>query len=256
MDSGRKSGHGKVIYCYYDLCEKIWGGSPATNQLVGGAETTDLNLPSSEVVQTEARDSDREDETEDTVQNADTVTQDDPSPISQQESAEQSSSLLRRKCKEQLDNTLSSYKSQKMKRKVPVDTQMVQLAEDELDIKKKMMDRMETMGNHHRETMKELTSNLKALNESVTGAFSMLQQVLLCPLGPTYFQPQHYSCPPAFPPNHGPPMGHGIGNLPTQEYASAHVSTSSPISVVSSYNSSAPVLSLISFEEEEFDRGP
>lgn len=95
MDSGRKSGHGRVIYCYYDLCEKIWGGSPATNQLVGGVETTDLNLPSSEVVQTEARDSDREDETDDTVQNADTVTQDDPSPISEQESAEQSSSLLR-----------------------------------------------------------------------------------------------------------------------------------------------------------------
>lgn len=75
-------------------------------------------------------------------------------------------------------------------------------------------------------------------------------QVLLRPPGPTYFQPQHYSCPPAFPPNHGPPYGHGIGNLPAQDYASAHVSTSSPISVVSSYNSSAPVLSLISFEEE------
>jgi hypothetical protein len=57
-----------------------------------------------------------------------------------------------------------------MKKKVPADTQMVQLAEDELDIKKKMMDRMETMGNHHRETMKEFTSDLKALNESVTGA--------------------------------------------------------------------------------------
>ena len=42
VDSGRKSGHGRVVLMYFELCEKIWGGSPATEQMQGGVETTDL----------------------------------------------------------------------------------------------------------------------------------------------------------------------------------------------------------------------
>jgi hypothetical protein len=29
VDSGKKSGHGRVVLCYFELCQKIWGGSPA-----------------------------------------------------------------------------------------------------------------------------------------------------------------------------------------------------------------------------------
>ena len=28
-DAGRKSGGGRVVFMFYDLCENIWGGSPA-----------------------------------------------------------------------------------------------------------------------------------------------------------------------------------------------------------------------------------
>ena len=42
VDSGRRSGHVRVVFIYYELCEKIWGGSPATDQIDGGLETTDI----------------------------------------------------------------------------------------------------------------------------------------------------------------------------------------------------------------------
>lgn len=42
VDSGRKSGHGRVVMLYFDLCQEIWGGSPATEQITCGIETTDL----------------------------------------------------------------------------------------------------------------------------------------------------------------------------------------------------------------------
>ena len=42
VDAGRKSGHGRVVLLYFELCEKIWGGSPATTQIQGGVESTDL----------------------------------------------------------------------------------------------------------------------------------------------------------------------------------------------------------------------
>ena len=30
---GKRSGHGRVVYLYFELCEKLWGGSPATEKL-------------------------------------------------------------------------------------------------------------------------------------------------------------------------------------------------------------------------------
>ena len=43
IDSGKKSGHGRMIMCYFNLCNKIWGGSPAMVQISSGLESTDLS---------------------------------------------------------------------------------------------------------------------------------------------------------------------------------------------------------------------
>ena len=50
IDSGRKSGHGRVVLLYFELCQSIWGGSPATTQIEGGMESTDIEA--STVVET------------------------------------------------------------------------------------------------------------------------------------------------------------------------------------------------------------
>ena len=42
VDSGRRSGHGRVVLLYYELCEQLWGGSPATEQIESGLESADL----------------------------------------------------------------------------------------------------------------------------------------------------------------------------------------------------------------------
>lgn len=47
VDSGRKSGHGRVVLLYFDLCKGIWGGSPAISTIVEGIETTEINDGSS-----------------------------------------------------------------------------------------------------------------------------------------------------------------------------------------------------------------
>ena len=49
VDSGRKSGHGRVVLLYFDFCEKIWGGSPATRALGSGIKTTDIMDPDTAV---------------------------------------------------------------------------------------------------------------------------------------------------------------------------------------------------------------
>ena len=42
VDSGRRSGHGRVVLLYFDPCEQIWGGSPATVMVSSGIETIDM----------------------------------------------------------------------------------------------------------------------------------------------------------------------------------------------------------------------
>lgn len=43
VDNGRRSGYGRVVLLYFELCEQIWGGSPATTTMPSGIETNDLN---------------------------------------------------------------------------------------------------------------------------------------------------------------------------------------------------------------------
>lgn len=43
VDNGNRSGYGRVVYLYFDLCEQIWGVSPATTTLSSGIETNDLD---------------------------------------------------------------------------------------------------------------------------------------------------------------------------------------------------------------------
>ena len=39
VDAGRKSGGGRVVCTFYDLCQEIWAGSPATESMQGGLES-------------------------------------------------------------------------------------------------------------------------------------------------------------------------------------------------------------------------
>ena len=45
VDSGRKSGHGRVVHIFFELCETLCGGSPAMVKINSGIETTDMEPP-------------------------------------------------------------------------------------------------------------------------------------------------------------------------------------------------------------------
>ena len=42
VDASKKSGYGRVVLIFYELCEKTWGGSPATTQIQCRVDSTDL----------------------------------------------------------------------------------------------------------------------------------------------------------------------------------------------------------------------
>lgn len=60
VDSGRRSGHGCVVLIFFELCQDIWGGSPATTTIPSGIESSDMMEDSSSASRPTSPDADLE----------------------------------------------------------------------------------------------------------------------------------------------------------------------------------------------------
>jgi hypothetical protein len=65
-----------------------------------------------------------------------------------------------RQRREYLDTKLKSYKTEKMKRKLPVDTQLLACAREVLTIKKRLVDQMDSIEKEYCENMTKLSANM------------------------------------------------------------------------------------------------
>ena len=127
IDSGRRSGHGRVVLLYYELCERIWGGSPATQQLDTGIESTDLNDVTDPTPSPTGSSGNGEADEE--------STRDDSVVELTDEGQRQEQTVNSRR--QYLDRKLSGHKTEKMKRKLPIDVQVLACAKEDLAVKKK-----------------------------------------------------------------------------------------------------------------------
>ena len=119
VDTGKWSGHGRVVFLYYEHCEGIWGGPPAMQQLAPGLESTDIGTVS------ENGDDRRETTSTSNPSPAplDASTTSDASSkkgdVSNDESATEAESASVTQRRNLLDSKLNNYKQEKLKRKLP-----------------------------------------------------------------------------------------------------------------------------------------
>ena len=117
MDTGKKSGHGRVVLLYFEWCEKIWSGSPATDQIPSGVESMDLDEPQAS-----------EDTTSSGIDPSTPSATEEVDANDQASGGESSSQTCVPQRRAFLDDKLSNYKQEKLKRKLPVDSQLLGLA--------------------------------------------------------------------------------------------------------------------------------
>ena len=189
VDSGRKSGHGRVVLLYFEWCERIWGGSPATEQISSGVETVDLDESQAGEQETQSSSLDSSLTTTET-EGVHTV---DSTLLNQASGGEPSSQSRVQQRRAFLDDKLSNYKQEKLKRKLPVDSQ---LAKEEIEVKKRLLDQMDRMDTQYSENMSKLSANMDRLTNSIADGFALLRGLLL-PQQPAYHSQQH--------PMYGPP---------------------------------------------------
>ena len=116
------------------------------------------------------------------------IDEDDQTPSKSNGTVDQDDSVLSsthvQQRRELLGAQLNDYKQAKLKRKLPVDSQLLNCAKEDVQYKKKLIDQMDQMDRLHNEHMKKISANMEKLTRSITTGFSLLQ-------GLSYTPPQH-----------------------------------------------------------------
>ena len=164
------SGHGRVVLLFFELREQIWGGSPASTTISSGIKTTELSemCTDSEEISPSSSSSTPDcpissistDNIEHNSQSQD-IEEILPSTVVQERSL--------------LNSKLAGHKHEKLKRKLPNDSQLVTCAQEELKMKKKMLERMEVTDKQHAEYMNKMFANMERLTNSIADGFWFIE---------------------------------------------------------------------------------
>ena len=91
-----------------------------------------------------------------------------------------------------LADQLSSYRHQKLKRKLPADVQLLECAQEDLKVKKALVTQMDKMDQMFMSNMSQMPSNMAQLSSAIVDGFGMLRGLLL-PGQQTMYPPMVYS---------------------------------------------------------------
>lgn len=94
---------------------------------------------------------------------------------------------------------LKGHRQDRLKRKLPVETQWLNAVEEDQRVKKKLVDFLETSEKQATENFAKITNTLNMLATSITEGFSLLRQAMQPPppAQPAHYMP--YSNTPSFP---------------------------------------------------------
>ncbi len=65
-----------------------------------------------------------------------------------------------------------------MKRKLPVDTQLLSCAQEELSIKRRLVEQMEKIDKKYTDNIERMTSNMEKLTQSIGSGFELMKQMM------------------------------------------------------------------------------
>ena len=93
--------------------------------------------------------------------------------------------------REFLDEKLKNYKQEKLKRKLPLDTQLLCCAKEQIQIKKRLVKQMDDMDKKYAENMERMSRNMEKLTESIANGFALLNQMLMVQQQPVNMYSPH-----------------------------------------------------------------
>ena len=187
VDKGKKSGYGRVVWLFFDVCTQIWGDCPTVTQIENGLETEDVAIvPDADNV---------------TNANMDNL---DASIVVTNDVVvtDENSQLAYNERRNLLNKSLSGYKENNLKRKIPQQKQMLNVAKEDLEIKKQLLETIQSSETKHQENVRSMIGQMEKQTQMMMDGFSLLRE-LLAPPPTTTSVPPLYQTPVILRQQHG-----------------------------------------------------
>lgn len=164
VDMGRRSGGGRVATTFYEGCFEIWSGAPAVESIECGIDTSSTDLDSSRELDDDSVDSLMEDV-----------------PVVPTEEVESVTSNKVAERRQLLQKQLKGKRDSKLTKKLSTDNQLLAMAREDLQLKRKVLDQMEEADKKHQKTMNLLLQGLKSLTSALNNGFGLVGSLLSQP---------------------------------------------------------------------------
>ncbi|XP_033995824.1 uncharacterized protein LOC117490270 [Trematomus bernacchii] len=159
VDLGRRSGQGRVVYMFFELCEQIWGGSAATHPNSAGVETGDLF--------------DME-ESSPGPSSSPSLEHSTDLPESSRSNGTLPTAAVVSHRRDLLQARLDGHRSDRMKRKLPAE----HAVQEELRLKSRMLDLMEEATSRSAASMDRMNNTMDNINVTVQNGLSLMSQFM------------------------------------------------------------------------------
>ena len=164
VDSGRKSGGGRVVFTFYNLCESLWGGSPAVESVSTGLDSADVQ-DEAESITEELSERDEQEE---------------GSSLSEADKSQEECKLdeTTKKRRATITEMLNNRKEKKINQKLTSDAQFLNYAKEDLELKRKLLDRLDKEDSDFKESMTKINKTMETVGESISQSMMLLAQFL------------------------------------------------------------------------------
>lgn len=185
VDAGRRSGGGRIVLTFYDLCDRIWGGSPAVQSIDGAIDSSEVLVDPSDK-QGRSRElsvspaPSQANETSSTFVGLNEFCQSGDEEIGDERNDDNIdlNSLATKERRAKISELLKNRKDNKMTNKLSCETQMLNCAKDDLNLKRKMAENMEKSDTELSETIKKVNKTMESIGQSIKEGFSLMAEIM------------------------------------------------------------------------------
>ena len=205
VDSGRRSGGGRVVLTFFDLCERVWGGSPAVESIGNGIDSSALTEEDTQDDSTEKQNSispvpsltlsdnsflDNGDESEISADISLLPGESDEEDAVEQQPNTSCSSKDRRA---KIAKFLKDRKDAKMTKKLNCETQMLNCTKEDLGLKRKIAVSMEKSDTEMSQAMTKVNKTMESIGDSIKHGFALMAEIMKQTQAPSanFFPPQY-----------------------------------------------------------------
>ena len=194
VDSGRRSGGGRTVATFYDICNGIWGGCPATKSLEHGVDSTEgfasiqIDDENGEEKDCNKQIAEQNPPPLELISPESPVNSDVASVANIELDAEEGDKRV--PGQKTLIEHLKDKRHSKLSKTKSTENQQLAVMREDLALKKTMITKMEKMDEEHNKTLNKFANTMENLSQAVLTALTGRQAPYpQQPLPYQYFQP-------------------------------------------------------------------